>query len=42
MLNLLMLDVLPLQSELRLFLLVLDDLTDGLPGGTDALFNGQV
>ena len=33
---------LPLQSELCLFLLVLNDLTDGLPGGRDALFDGQV
>lgn len=32
----------PLQSELRLLLLVLDDLTDGLPGGRDALLHGQV
>lgn len=32
----------PLQSELRLFLLVLDDLADGLPGGRDALLDAQV
>lgn len=35
-------ELLPLQGELCLFLLVLDDLTDGLPGGRDALFDGQV
>lgn len=34
--------LLPLQRELCLLLLVLDDLTDGLPGGRDALFDGQV
>lgn len=34
---------LPLQSELRLLLLVFDDLTDGLPGrGDQALFDAQV
>lgn len=32
----------PLQGELRLLLLVLDDLADGLPGGGDAVFDTQV
>lgn len=32
----------PLQGELRLLLLVLDDLADGLPGGGDAVFDAQV
>lgn len=31
--------LLPLQGELCLLLLVLDDLTDGLPGRRDALFD---
>lgn len=31
----------PLQSELRLLLLVLDDLTDGFSGRDDVLFDAQ-
>lgn len=32
----------PLQSELRLLLLVFYDLADGPPGGREALFDAQV
>ena len=34
--------LLPLERELCLLLLVLDDLTDGFPGGRDAVFDAQL